>query len=78
MRNKTIIYPNLLAEIARQGITIAGLADILGVTRSNMYNKLNGKTNFSLKDIKAIQDALRANDKNGDYSLDYLFYKSGE
>lgn len=78
MRDKKTIYPNLLAEIARQGITVARLAETIGTTRSNLYQKLHGKTNFSLKDIKAIQDALRANDKNGDYSLDYLFYKSGE
>ena len=76
MRTRKTIYPNLLAEIARQGLTIASLAESIGTTRANLANKINGKCNFTLKDLTAIQDALQSNDKNGDYSLDYLFYKS--
>lgn len=78
MGNKKTIYPNLMAELARQGMTITTLADKMGMTRSNLAYKLNGKYNFTLKDITTIQEILRANDTNGDYSLDYLFNKGGD
>lgn len=73
MGNKKVLYPNLLAELARQSISVAKLAELLGMSRTNLYNKLYGITNFTLKDITAIQDILKAADSNGDYTLDYLF-----
>ena len=78
MGNKKNLYPNLMAELARQGMTIATLAQKMGMTRSNLAYKVRGKYNFTLKDITTIQEILRANDTDGDYSLDYLFTKGGE
>lgn len=76
MGSKKVIYPNLVAELARQGLTITKLAELLEMSRANLYNKLWGVTNFTLKDITAIQEILVAADSSGDYSLDYLFYKA--
>lgn len=70
---KTVLYPNLVAELARNGITVTALAEELGMTRANLYKKLDGSTNFMLKDLTAIQKILYEADSNGDYSLDYLF-----
>ena len=78
MGNKKVLYPNLMAEIARQGLTISSLAERIGMTRANLAYKLNGQYKITLKDIRSIQEALKPNDKNGDYSLDYLFYQSEE
>lgn len=76
MGSKKALYPNLVAELARQGLTITKLADKLGMSRNNLYNKLWGVTNFTLKDITAIQEILKAADSNGDYTLEYLFYRA--
>ena len=70
---KTVLYPNLVAELARNGITITALAEKLGMTRTNLYKKLDGTTNFLLRDLIAIQKILYEADSSGDYSLDYLF-----
>lgn len=78
MGSKKSAYPNLMAELARQGISVSALAKKMGMTRSNLYYKLNGAYNLTLKDITKIQEILRANDKDGDYSLDYLFTKGGD
>jgi hypothetical protein len=76
MREKTLLYPNIKAELARSGLTIAMLADYMGMTTQNIYNKLNGKTAVNQKDMKTIQEFLRVKG-GGTFTLDYLF-KSGE
>lgn len=78
MGNNKTLYPNLRAEMARQGLTIAALAAKMQMTRGNLAYKLSGHYNFTLKDITKIQEILRASDYDGDYSLDYLFTKGGE
>ena len=72
---KPTLYPNLMAELARAGISLTRLAARMGMTRNNLYNKVNGLTNFTLKDITLIQEILRDNENGGDFSLDYLFAK---
>lgn len=72
-----VFYPNLRAEMARQGITAQDLAECLNVTRQYIYIKLNGGKDFSLHDITAIQDLLNKGDNTGGLSLDYLFSKNG-
>lgn len=76
MQKKTLLYPNIHAELARSGLTIAMLADFMGMTTQNIYNKLNGKTAITQKDMKTIQEFFRVKD-SGTFTLDYLF-KSGE
>ena len=76
MREKTLLYPNIRAELARSGLTIAMLADFMGMTTQNIYNKLNGKTAVNQKDMLAIQEFFRVK-AGGTFTLDYLF-KSGE
>ncbi len=76
MASKKVLYPNLVAEMARQGLTVTKLAKMLGMSRTNLYNKLYGIINFTLKDITAIQEILKVADSNGDYTLDYLFSKA--
>jgi hypothetical protein len=66
------LYPNIHAELARNGLTVAMLADYLGMTRQNLYYKFSGKIDFSFRDMEAVQDFFKL--KTGDsFSLDYLF-----
>ena len=76
MERKTLVYPNLNAELARSGLTVAMLASFMGMTTQNVNNKLNGKTAIKLRDMKAIQEFLKVKG-GGTFTLDYLF-KYGE
>lgn len=73
MASKKVIYPNLVAELARNGLTIPKLADRLGMSRTNLYNKLWGNTNLTLTDITTIKELLNELNSNGGYTLEYLF-----
>ena len=69
-------FPTIRAELARSKKSAADLADFLGTSRQNVYNKLNGKSAFKLKDMEMIQNFFKEK-AGGDFTLDYLF-KSGE
>lgn len=66
------LYPNIRAELARHGLTVTMLADYMGMTRQNLYYKLDGKIGFSFRDMKTIQKFFKENTLD-DFSLDYLF-----
>jgi transcriptional regulator with XRE-family HTH domain len=76
MGKRALVYPNIRAELARNGLTVAMLADYMGMTTQNVYNKLNGKTAVNQKDMQLIQEFFRVK-VGGTFTLDYLF-KSGE
>ena len=76
MQKKTLLYPNIRAELARSGLTVAMLADYMGMTAQNLYSKLKGATAVTKKDMKAIQELFRVKG-GGDFTLDYLF-KDGD
>ena len=65
-------YPNIDAELARNGFTVADLAEFMGMTRQAIYNKLNGKAGFTLKDMEQVQEFFKVKDC-GTFTLDYLF-----
>lgn len=75
----TKMYPNLRAEIVRQGLTmekvvegIKSQSDVpISVTHFSL--KMNGKYPFTLKEAKAIKKFL-----NTDLSIDELFVEKLE
>lgn len=73
MQKKAPLYPNLQAELARLGTSKSSLAEYMGTSPQNLHNKLMGNTNFSVKDMKAIQEFLKVNGGEA-FTLDYLFY----
>lgn len=76
MGNKIVLYPNLIAELARCGVTITRLAKSINISRNALYRKLDGKVAFTLKDMVAIQNFFN-DEVGGAFSLDYLF-KNGD
>ena len=67
-------YKNLEAEIARTGLSIEEVGHKLGFGKSLMYNRLAGRTKWTLSDMLEIQKFI--NDATGShYTLDYLFAK---
>ena len=66
------MYKNLKAEIARAGLTHSEMADVIGVKYATLWRLLNGKRQFRLGEMTAIQSELE--ERNGTaYTLDYLF-----
>jgi len=54
-RQSNIIFSNLRAEMARNRITIQGIADIIGVGRDTASQKLSGKTPITLAEAFKIE-----------------------
>lgn len=71
------MYKNLKAEIARAGLTNPEMAGAIGMKYGTMWRLLNGKQQFRLGEMVAIQSELE--ERNGaTYTLDYLFEDGDE
>lgn len=69
-----IDYENLRVEMARAGISFPSLADMIRIGKTTIYSKKTGERDWTLKEMKSIQDVLQQ--KTGlDLPLDYLFSK---
>ena len=72
MQKKNLLYPNIYAELARCGYSVAVLAEYMGMTHQNLYGKLKGNIAITEKDMKAIQKFFEVKG-GGAFTLDYLF-----
>lgn len=71
------MYKNLKAEIARAGMTNPEMACAVGMKYGTMWRLMNGKQQFRLGEMVAIQSELE--ERNGAaYTLDYLFEDGDE
>lgn len=71
------MYKNLKAEIARAGLANSEMADVIGVKYGTLWRLLNGRQQFRLGEMTAIQSELEG--RNGaTYTLDYLFGDGGD
>ena len=59
MEPTTVIYDNLLAEIARAGETPHSVARKIGVNCHTMYRKLRGRTDWKLWEAMRIRSVLQ-------------------
>lgn len=66
------MYKNLKAEIARAGLTNSKVADAIGVKYTTLWRLLNGKRQWRLGEMMAIQSELEGRNDEA-YTLDYLF-----
>lgn len=71
---RDIIFRNLEAELMRSQITKAELAARIGISTGSISLKFNGKTEFTLPEMLAIQKQLSGEDGNV-FTLDYLFMR---
>lgn len=62
------MYPNLEAEMARAKLTNADCASLIGISEKSYSNKRCGRSEFSLGEIKTLQQKLFPT-----CSLEYLF-----
>lgn len=68
-------YPNLMAELTRNGVGTNELAILLKMSRQNIYNKLNGKVPWTLREMEIIRKWLSITDNT--LTLDYIFKEKG-
>ena len=61
-------YPNLMAELARAGLTVLELSAKTGIPYSTLIGKLGGRSEFTLDEAFAIKSVLQVNQ-----SIDELF-----
>lgn len=62
------MFPNLRAEMAREGITSKKLSIVIGVSPKTLSNKLYGRSEFTLAEMLKIKSKLFP-----DMTLEYLF-----
>lgn len=65
-------FYNLEAEIKRTGMSVETIASELHFERATFYNRLSGKTKWTLFDMLKIQNFLNLK-TNQKLTLDYLF-----
>lgn len=62
------MFPNLLAEKARNKLTNMHFADALGISEGSVKNKLAGHTEFTRKEMLTLRDQFFPG-----LTLEYLF-----
>ena len=66
------MYPNLKAEMARKGITLADVSKVLDVRVSTVSDKFNGKYPITFNEAIKIKKMLEV-----DLTLEELFEEAG-
>lgn len=66
------MFKNLKAEVARAGLTSSEVADAIGVKYPTLWRLLNGKRQWRLVEMMALQSELEERN-DATYTLDYLF-----
>lgn len=68
IEQKTLLFPNLLAEIARSGETKAIVAELLKISPPSLTRRLDGSIEWSKSEIDTLCDHYKK-------PYDYLFGK---
>ena len=55
------MYRNVLAEMKRQGLTGANMAEALGVTQGTFSQKVNGNYPFTFREAVKVKEVLKTN-----------------
>lgn len=75
------MFPNLVAEMARCGITNREMAKQLELSETAIRNKMTRKTEWNLREISKIKDIITSNPRcsDADMKIDHLFeFVAGE
>lgn len=68
-----VLYPNLVAAMAVNEVTQKSVAKMLGISETAMKKRMNGRTQFKLREAEKIQLTYFP-----DIPLSQLFAMSGE
>lgn len=61
-------YLNLKGEMAKRNVTNEAIANLLGIHRNSVYNKINGESKFSIDEAIVIRKTFFPN-----FDIDTLF-----
>lgn len=53
-QEREVIYPNLVAEMARRGITQTTIAKLLGVGKSTVSRKFSGQNDWTISEVEIL------------------------
>jgi hypothetical protein len=67
MKGDERLFPNLNAEMARNGMTIKSLSEKTGIKYDSLKNKMSGETEFKRSEMISIKKEFP------DCTMDYLF-----
>ena len=65
------MYPNLLAEIARNRLSYADISQRTGISKRALKNKTNGVTAFTLPEAASIHNLVFP-----ECGFEYLFFQT--
>ena len=65
-------FLNVKIAMTKARMNVKQVADEMGITPQALYQKLNGKTNFTLNDMTAIKNILSKH-IGENVTLEYLF-----
>ena len=69
------MYKNLKREMKKRGVLSSEIAELLGVRRETIYNKINGQISIGF----TLDEALKIKEKYfPDMSIELLFEREGE
>ncbi len=66
IEQKTILFPNLLAEMGRNGVSKGEIAGLLDISPSSLTRRLDGSVEWSKVEIDTLCDYFKK-------PYDYLF-----
>jgi len=53
---KKVLYPDLVAEMAKRGETQKTIAKLIGIANTNVSKRFSGKKDWSISEIEKICD----------------------
>ena len=56
-------YNGLKSEIVRNGLTIPKVAELIGIGKKALYQKMRGETQFKQKEIRDLKNLLSLSDE---------------
>lgn len=66
------MYRELLGEMAKKGVSRRQLAESIGMSEKTLFNKLNGRTDFTWNEVNKIRNVI-----NPAITLEELFKTTG-
>ena len=65
-------FVNIKIEMTRAGMNVSDVANEMNISPQALYQKMNGKTEFTLKDMNLLRNILMKH-IGENLTLDYLF-----
>ncbi len=72
MTNEVVKFPNLRALMAKQGMNISKMSEVIGNNYATFSRKLNGVSEFTFSDMLAIKDFFAS--RGEPVTIEYIFF----